>query len=206
MGPGAGGRALLQLEFRPVLPVVEAPPEQPLQGIGVGDRVRGREAEPIRQADREGGPQLDAQDRLVLVGGGEAGGQGRAALRLGAVADGDPEAVFVPQRLPGIAKDLGIKLGILRQDAAEGLPEIHVVDGRAHHPFSGEPEPDGAQQAFVAVRVLIHPLEAGPVPVDMVPVFPVQLRQEAADGLVVPGLKPAEDGLLKALFVDDVVA
>ena len=180
-----GDDLLLPPELRPVGSVVEALPEQPLQRLRVFDGVRLRDGIAHRQGRGPQPGQIQAQDRLGLFRRDEAQGQDRFDLSGVSVAERHAQAVFVPKGFARIAQDLREEVLVPRQRAAEGLAEVHVINRRAHDPAPVPPQAEGAPGIPVEFRMLIHPLEPGPVPVDMGPVAPVQGDEKIADRLIV---------------------
>ena len=78
-----------------------------------------------------------------------------------------------------------IQMLISRKHHAKGFTEVHIIDRGADDSFSFPPCSDGRKQRPVEIRMLVHPLEARPVPVDMFPVLPVQFDKKTADRIII---------------------
>ena len=83
---------LRALEFLPVRAVVEALPEQPLQGISIPHRIERREAVTVGQTDLERTAQRHTKHGLVLLHGGKARLFGGSDFVGAVVADRKTEA------------------------------------------------------------------------------------------------------------------
>ena len=193
-----GSLLKVRFEFRAVAAVIEALPEQPLDVFQVfPGRIELYQADAFRQRSGRlfrNGLQILFHDRLALLRRFKPGRPQRFDAGRIAVAHRDPEPRVILQFPVRIVHDLRIQEPERGQGAAERLSEIHIVDRRADHPAVLAPQADVRGPAFVEFRVLRHPFEPRPVPVDAAFIRPHQRGQERADGFIVRvGVRPERD-------------
>ena len=169
----------------PVIPMVKTLPEQPLKSVPIRDLIHFPKPQSPGKDRGKIPVKGELHDSLFLIGRRESCLQSSLYFRFVFLMDRDGQPGIVLQLPVGVVQNFRIQRLKPRQNSTESLPEVHIVDRRADDFATRPPEPDGGAGAFVKFRVLHHPFEARPIPVDMRPVRLIQFDQKGADGLII---------------------